>query len=70
MSSNKCFIGAQAPDFTIDVVLPDGSFAKRSLSDYKGCVVPYGTFSVDTRQHRLCLISIRSFASQMRIFFM
>ncbi|MCO4761633.1 MAG: peroxiredoxin [Myxococcales bacterium] len=29
-------VGKQAPDFTADAVLADGSFAKVSLSDYKG----------------------------------
>ena len=40
-------VGKQAPDFTADAVLPDGSFKQVSLADYKGKYVVLFFYPLD-----------------------
>ncbi len=42
-------VGREAPDFKAQFVMPDGSFAEKSLADYRGSIVhltPATTYEV------------------------
>lgn len=59
-------VGSKAPDFTLESVMPDGSFKSLSLSDYKGKWVVFFFYPLDFTF--VCPTEITSFSKRIAEF--